>query len=149
MEEALTPLGIAGHGSRLVSRCECTVVKCVNIGNVEDYPPPPGQAPLGRLGDEVGIPRPSLKAGECRFFAAVQDLKPQRAVKSDGSYHFVGAQCDHADRLDHGHPCAVCSRHFSTAECVTHGLTAASWIDWIRNIRNGRSRFMGQPTRTV
>ena len=26
---------------------------------------------------------------------------------------------------------------------------AASWIDWIRNFRSGRSRFMGQPTRTV
>jgi hypothetical protein len=50
-------------------------------------------------------------------------------------------------------PCALCSRHFSTgknkAECVMHWLTAASWIDWTRNIRNGRSRFMGQPTRTV
>jgi hypothetical protein len=34
-------------------------------------------------------------------------------------------------------PCAVCSGHFSTAqnkaECATHRLTAASWIDWIRN----------------
>src|ERR1700726_3375892 len=37
VEEALTPFGIVGHGSWLVSRCERTVVKCVNIGNVEDY----------------------------------------------------------------------------------------------------------------
>ena len=32
----------------------------------------------------------------------MQDLKPQRAVKSDSSWHFVGAQCDGADPLDHG-----------------------------------------------
>src|SRR5712671_4421564 len=64
VEEALTPFGIAGHGSWLVSRHERTVVKCVNIGNVEDYPPPPGPAPLGRLGDKVKIARPCSKAGE-------------------------------------------------------------------------------------
>ncbi|HMI12346.1 MAG TPA: hypothetical protein VK567_12265, partial [Bradyrhizobium sp.] len=73
--------------------------------------------------------------------------------------HFVGAQCDRADPLDHGQnspilfPCAVCSRHLSSdqnkAECGTHGLPAASWINWIRNFRNRRSRFMGKPTRTV
>jgi hypothetical protein len=28
-----------------------------------------------------------------------------------------------------------------------HRLTAASWIDWIRNIRNGQSRFMEHATR--
>src|ERR1700732_2926660 len=102
MEEALTPLGIAGHGSWLVSRCERTVVKCVNIGNVEDYPPPPGPAPLGRLADHVVIARPASKAGESRLFAAMQKLKPQRAVESDSSRHFVGAQCDRADPFDHG-----------------------------------------------
>src|SRR5882672_581205 len=32
----------------------------------------------------------------------MQDLQPQRAVKSDSSWHFVGAQCDGADPLDHG-----------------------------------------------
>lgn len=40
VEEALTPFGVAGRGSWLESRYERTVVKCVNIGNVEDYPPP-------------------------------------------------------------------------------------------------------------
>jgi hypothetical protein len=64
VEEALTPFGIAGNGSWLVPRCERTVVKCVNIGNVDDYPPPPGPAPLGRLGDEIEIARPCSKAGE-------------------------------------------------------------------------------------
>src|SRR3979490_2797166 len=50
----------------------------------------------------------------------MQDLKPERAVELDGSWHFVGAQGDRADPLDHGQnspalfPCAVCSRHFST-----------------------------------
>ena len=39
VEEALTPFGIVGHGRWLVSRCERTVAKCVNIRNVEDYPP--------------------------------------------------------------------------------------------------------------
>jgi len=64
VEEPLTPFGVAGHGSWLVSRCERTVVKGVNIGNVEDYPPLPGPAPLCRLGDEVKVARPSSKAGE-------------------------------------------------------------------------------------
>src|ERR1700733_10447050 len=64
VEEALTPFGIVGHSSWLVSRRERTVVKCVNIGNVEDYPPPPGPAPLSGLGDEVEIARPCSKAGE-------------------------------------------------------------------------------------
>ena len=42
-----------------------------------------------------------------------QDLKPQRAIESDSWWHFVGAQCDRADPLDHGQnspvlfPCAV------------------------------------------
>jgi hypothetical protein len=64
VEEALTPFGIAGHGSWLVSRSKRTVVKYVNISNVKDYPPPPGPAPLGRLGDEIEIARPCPKAGE-------------------------------------------------------------------------------------
>src|SRR6202161_3099618 len=58
---------------------ECTVVKCVNIGNVEDYPAPPGPAPPGRLGDEIEIARPCSKAGESPLFAAMQKLNPQRA----------------------------------------------------------------------
>src|SRR5258708_2418156 len=102
MEVALSPFGIAGHGSWLVSCCERTVVKCINIGDVEDYAPPPGPAPLGRLGNEVKIAHPYSKAGEGRLFVAMQDLKPQPAVKSDSSWHFVGAQCDGADPLDHG-----------------------------------------------
>jgi hypothetical protein len=48
VEEALTPFGIAGHSSRLVSRCERAFVKCVNIGNVEDYPTPPGPASFSK-----------------------------------------------------------------------------------------------------
>jgi hypothetical protein len=64
VEEALTPFGVVRHGGWLVSRCERTVVKCVNIGDVKNYPPPPGPAPLGRLGDEIEIARPCSKAGE-------------------------------------------------------------------------------------
>ena len=41
VEEALTPFGIAGHGSRLISRCEREIIQCVNIGYVKYYPPPP------------------------------------------------------------------------------------------------------------
>src|SRR5258708_38012255 len=50
VEEALTPFGIAGHGSWQGSRIERPAAKCVNIGHVEDYPPPPGPVPLRRLG---------------------------------------------------------------------------------------------------
>ena len=64
VEEALAPFGIAGHGSWQVSRCERTVVKCVNIGHVEDDPPPPGPVQLGRLRNEVQIARPCSEAGE-------------------------------------------------------------------------------------
>src|SRR6202795_1954406 len=42
VEEALTPFGVVRHCGWLVSRCERTVVKCVNIGDVKNYPPPPG-----------------------------------------------------------------------------------------------------------
>src|SRR5258708_24213806 len=45
----------------------------------------------------------------------MQDLKPQRAVKSDSSWHFVGAQCDGADPLDHGQSSPVL---FPRAESV-------------------------------
>jgi hypothetical protein len=37
----------------------------------------------------------------------MQDLKPERTIESDGSWHFVGAQCDRADPLDHGQNCSV------------------------------------------
>jgi hypothetical protein len=64
VEEALTPFGIAGHSSRLVSRSERAFVKYVNIGDVEDDPTPPGPASFGRLGDEVEVTYPCSKAGE-------------------------------------------------------------------------------------
>src|ERR1700730_1315010 len=32
----------------------------------------------------------------------MQDLKTQHAVESDGSWHFVGTECNRADPLDHG-----------------------------------------------
>lgn len=64
VEVALTPFGVAGDSSRLVSCCKRTVVKCVNVGNIKDYASPPGPAPIGRLGDEVEITRSSPKAGE-------------------------------------------------------------------------------------
>src|SRR5216684_690734 len=34
----------------------------------------------------------------------MQDLKPQRAIEADSSWHLVGAQCDRADPVDHGQP---------------------------------------------
>ena len=64
VEEALTPFGITGHSSRLVSRCERAFVKCVNIGDVEDDPTPLGPASFGRLDDEVEVACPCSKAGE-------------------------------------------------------------------------------------
>src|SRR3982074_1111049 len=67
MKEALTPFGITRFRRRLVSRYERTVVKCINIGDVEDYAPPPGPAPLGRLGDEIKVAHPGSQAGECRL----------------------------------------------------------------------------------
>src|SRR3954453_16450078 len=64
VEEALTPFGVAGRSSWLASRCERTVVKFINTGDIENYASPPGPAPSGRLGDEVKIARPCSKAGE-------------------------------------------------------------------------------------
>jgi hypothetical protein len=40
VEEALTPFGVVGHGSWLVSRCEREVVKCVNIRQRRRLPAP-------------------------------------------------------------------------------------------------------------
>src|SRR5215212_6882331 len=61
VEEALTPFGIAGRVHWLQSRCAGSVVKDVNISNVEDCPAPPRPAPLIRLGDEIQIARPCSK----------------------------------------------------------------------------------------
>ena len=64
VEKALTPLGVAGRASWLAPCCERTVIKCIDIGDVEDHAPPPEPTLLGRLGDEVKIARPCSKAGE-------------------------------------------------------------------------------------
>jgi hypothetical protein len=53
VEEALTPLGIAGCGGWLARCCERTFIECINIGDVGDNAAPPGPAPLRRLRDEV------------------------------------------------------------------------------------------------
>ena len=42
MEEALTPFGVARRSRWLAPRCERTVVKFINTGDVEDYASPPG-----------------------------------------------------------------------------------------------------------
>jgi hypothetical protein len=64
VKEALAPFGVAWRGGRLVSRRERALVKCVDIGDVENGAPPPGPAPLGGLGDQVEIARSCSKAGE-------------------------------------------------------------------------------------
>jgi hypothetical protein len=56
----------------------------------------------------------------------MQDLKPQCAVESDSSQHFVGAQCDRADPLDHGQnspvlfPCLTLEGEFAVEDNQTH-----------------------------
>src|SRR5438874_1688955 len=50
VDEALTPFGVAGHGSWLESRYERTVVKVRQHRQRRRLPAPPGPAPLGRLG---------------------------------------------------------------------------------------------------
>ena len=63
----------------------------------------------------------------------MQDLKPQRVVEPNSSWHFVGAQCDRADpsiiaELSCFISRAIHSRRLSTgqnkAECATYRLTA-------------------------
>jgi hypothetical protein len=49
VDEALTPFGVAGRSSWLAPRCERTVVKFINIGDVEDYAPP-SASPLALFG---------------------------------------------------------------------------------------------------
>src|SRR5260370_4649487 len=56
----------------------------------------------------------------------MQDLKPQRSVESDSSWHFMGAQCDRADPLDHGQNSPF---YFPTPfEVAAHRLTSASRV---------------------
>src|SRR3954454_13762949 len=50
----------------------------------------------------------------------MQDLKAQRAVESDSSWHFVGAQCDCADPLDHGQLSRFISRMLSRVRAPRH-----------------------------
>ena len=57
--------------------------------------------PVVRLSNQIEIARAGAKAGKGRGFAAMQDLKSQRAVEADGARHGVGAERDGADPLDH------------------------------------------------
>src|SRR5215470_1826627 len=97
VEIALPPLGIAGRGRGLQPRRKRLVVKCIDIGDIENYPSPPGPAFMIRLSNQVEITRSRLKAGERRFFAAVQDGEAQRTVKPDCARHVVRTECDCAD----------------------------------------------------
>jgi hypothetical protein len=47
VEEALAPFGVAGRSGWLAPRCERTVVKFINIGDVEDYAPQDQRRPTG------------------------------------------------------------------------------------------------------
>src|ERR1700682_2430289 len=66
------------------------------------------------IGAPYALPAPLGMAG--RFQLLLDGNREQRAVESDSSWHFAGAQCDRADPLDHGQnspvlfPRAVCSR---------------------------------------
>src|SRR5580704_5189083 len=64
VEETLSPFGVAGRSSWLAPRRQRTFVKSINIGDVKDHAPPPGPAPLSRLGDEVEIAHPRSKTSE-------------------------------------------------------------------------------------
>src|SRR5216683_411222 len=59
----------------------------------------------------------------------MQDLKPQRAIESDSSWHFVGAQCDRADPVDHGQSSRFISQYRRRAVCTDRG----SWLDATRS----------------
>jgi len=74
VEVALSPFGIAGHGSWLVSCCERTTVKCINIG-VEDYAPPPGPAPRLRSLKYCGSGGAPLPLEVAQQFAAISTPK--------------------------------------------------------------------------
>src|SRR3954452_8480942 len=56
----------------------------------------------------------------------MQDLKAQRAVESDSSWHFVGAQCDCADPLDHGQLSRFISRMLSRVRAPRHFAASLS-----------------------
>ena len=59
---------------------------------------------------------------------AMQDLKPQRSVEPESSWHLVGAQCDRADPLNHGQPCCfispAVSRTIVFGECRDHAASS-------------------------
>src|SRR5437879_4500836 len=71
MKEPLAPLGIARRRVRPAASGDKPGIERVDLGLVEDHPPPPGPPPFGRLRDQVEKAGTGAEAGERRLFAAI------------------------------------------------------------------------------
>src|ERR1700730_14057639 len=92
VEEPLAPLRIARCGVRSVAGGDHAGVERVDVGMVEDDPPPPGPDPLCGLGDEIEVAAAGPKARERGVVAAIEQLESQHAIEADRSRHVVGGQ---------------------------------------------------------
>src|SRR5580704_4949118 len=63
----------------------------------------------------------------------MQDLKPQRVIESDSSWHFVSAQCDRADPVDHGKPSRFICQYAGRIRPITSiaGSAVTNRASWV------------------
>src|SRR5207237_8530852 len=64
MKVALSPFGISGHSRGLAPSRQRTVIKCINVGHVEDDASPAGPALFIGPGNQVEIAHPGPKSGK-------------------------------------------------------------------------------------
>ena len=101
VEISLPPLGIPGSSIGLQSITNGSLVKSINVGDVENYPSPPSpRAPA--LGDYVQVSTPNGKTSERGPFSAIQHSEPQCAVESDRPCHVICGQSDGANGFNGG-----------------------------------------------
>jgi hypothetical protein len=101
VKEPLTPFGIAWWRVWSITGRNHARIESVNVGMVEDDAPPPRPLSLGRLLDQIEKAGSSPKACKRSAVTAMNDLKSQHAVESDGASHIVRGQRDGTDALNH------------------------------------------------
>ena len=75
VKEPFPPFGIAWRRVRTIAGRDHARVQGVNVGMVENHPPPPRPSSLGGLGDEIEVAASSPKARERACITTVNNFK--------------------------------------------------------------------------
>ncbi len=101
VKEALAPGSIHQFVGMQPGRSERLVV-CIDLGNTEDYPPPPLSL-VGGDGRQIHEGFAESKAAERSVLAAAQHREPQLPVESNRASHVPNRERYSADVLDFRH----------------------------------------------